>query len=211
MGKYLIGLVALIILLGGGYYLWDGMGAEPLPEEPMVEKPQAFTYASSTLGISLTYPSDFTLNQMYAYDQFGADKLIHGVSFTIPASMATGTNLASDSYLSIETLPRANRCTGDIFLLANVRAEEIVDGGMEWALASSTEVAVDNIYEEYVYALVDSKPCLAVRYFIHSSNIDAFEPGVVREFDHSALLSAFDGIRRSLVVGAPPATTTSTF
>ena len=211
MGKYLIGLAALIILLGGGYYLWDGMNAEPLPEEPIIQEPQTLTFASSTLGISLTYPSDFTLNPMYAYDQFGADKLIHGVSFTIPASMATGTNLASDTYLSIETLPRANRCTGDIFLLANVRAEEIVDGGMEWALASSTGAAVGNMYEEYVYALVDSKPCLAVRYFVHSSNIGAFEPGAVREFDRSILLSAFDSIRRSLILGAAPATTTSTF
>ena len=78
MAKYLVGVAVLIILLGGGYYVWEKMGAAPTrpPPPPAPVLPQLTTYASSTMGISLTYPSDFTLDEMYAYDQFGPTKLV---------------------------------------------------------------------------------------------------------------------------------------
>jgi hypothetical protein len=210
MAKYLIGAVALIIVLGGAYYAWEKMGSETSAPEPVVEESQVLTYASTTLGISLTYPKDFLVNEAYAYDQFGPNKLIHGVSFTIPGSMATGTNLSSDTYIAVETLPRARLCTGDIYLLANVRAEEMTEGTTAFSHASSTGAAAGNRYEEHVYALADSDPCVAIRYFIHSTSIENYEPGAVREFDRDALLGMFDTIRRSVVLGNTFGATTTT-
>ncbi|HWP61382.1 MAG TPA: hypothetical protein VN495_02165, partial [Candidatus Paceibacterota bacterium] len=55
-------------------------------------------------------------------------------------------------------------------------------------------------YEEDVYAISGSKPCTAVRYYIHSSDINNYPPGSVTPFDESALLSAFDSIRHSLTL-----------
>ena len=50
---------------------------------------------------------------LFPMTSFGEKKLIHGVKFTIPMTMATGTNLSSDTHLSIESLPRAKNCTGE--------------------------------------------------------------------------------------------------
>ena len=115
--------------------------------------------------------------------------------------MATGTNLSADSYVSVEWLPRAKNCTGDIYLAANVKPQEVVDNRVTYSLASSSGAAAGNRYEEWVYALSGSQPCLAVRYFIHSTNIANFDPGAVKEFDRAALVKQFDKIRKTLVIG----------
>jgi hypothetical protein len=62
-----------------------------------------------------------------------------------------------------------------------------------------------------VYALKGTKPCIAVRYFIHSTSIGNYDPNAgVREFDREALLGAFDQIRRSLTLGTPATAATTT-
>ena len=111
--------------------------------------------------------------------------------------MATGQPLADSGVRS--TASRAKRCTGDIYLQANVVARDIIENGTEYSFASSTGAAAGNRYEEDVYALATSSPCTAVRYFIHSAAIENFPAGTVREFDRGALLTEFDKIRQSLI------------
>lgn len=212
MAKYIVGAVVIILILGGAYYMWEKQGAATPPPSPVPQGPQLITYASSTLGagISIMYPDDFTIDELYAYEGFPG-KPIAGVKFTIPATLATGTNLAPDSYIAIEVLPRAKTCTGDIFVTANVRAEDIPTGTILWSLATSSEGAAGNLYEEQMYAIKDSKPCLGVRYVIRSSTVANYEPGTVTEFDRFSLLSKFDAIRDSLMKLSDTATTTSSF
>ena len=156
------------------------------------------TYASTTLGFSIQYPSGYTLNDSYAYQGF-PKKPIQGTKFLVPSAMTTGTNLSSDSGISVETLPRAKNCTGDIFLPANVKATRTTENGVEYSVATSSEGAAGNFYEEAVYALTASSPCIAVRYFLHSTNIGTYGTSTsVREFNHSLLMQDFDAIRRSL-------------
>jgi hypothetical protein len=151
------------------------------------------------MGVSVTYPREFSANDSYMYEKF-AKKPIHGVKITIPMTMATGTNLSADSGLSIEQLPRAKTCSGDIYLLANVKAQQMTEGSVSYSVATSSEGAAGNLYEEMVYAIASSSPCTAVRYFIHSTNLGNYPPGSVSAFDRAALLRAFDEIRRSLVL-----------
>jgi len=196
----LIALVAAIILGGAGFFAWKAFSPNPTPSTPVVAVDTRSTYATSTY--SVRYPGNFVLNAQYAYDQFGPKKLINGVKFIIPAAMATGTNLsANDTGVSVEQLPRAKNCTGDIYLMASVTAHDIIENGTEYSFASSTGAAAGNLYDEQVYALATSSPCTAVRYFIHSSNIGNYPAGMVREFDRSALITAFDNIRQSVLMG----------
>jgi hypothetical protein len=70
-------------------------------------------------------------------------------------------------------------------------------------LGTAIESAAGNTYEELVYVLADSpdpQNCMAVRYFIHTTRIENYEPGTVREYDRAALLRSFDEIRRSLII-----------
>lgn len=161
------------------------------------------TFASSTLGYSFQYPKGYTINPDYAYDQFGPKKLVHGVKVIIPADMATGTNLSSfDTGVSVEQLPHAKKCTADIYLTQNVKAQTVDDAGVTYSLASTSDAGAGNLYNEIVYAFPTSKPCTAVRYFIHSTNIGNYPPGAVTEFDRAALLAQFDAIRQSILFTA---------
>ena len=163
---------------------------------PLPPPPTENTFSSSTLGVSIKYPKEYVLNSSYAYDAFGVKKLIQGVKFSISATMATGTNLAGDSGVSLEWLPNARNCTGDIFLKANVKPLRITEGAIEYSLATSSTSVVGGTNEEWVYALVSSKPCTAVRYFIHTTA----GTSTPQQFDRTSLLQQFDKIRKSLVV-----------
>jgi len=202
MAKYIIGVIVILFLAFVGFSLWKSMGSGGAQTPPVEVQPfvaATSTYASSTMGFSVVYPKTYTVNESYAYDQFGPKKLIHGVKFLIPDTMATGTNLSSnDTGISVEQLPHALRCTGDIYLQANVRSNPVTINGVNYSVASSSGAGAGNLYEEDVYALADSKPCTALRYFIHSTNIGNYPEGTVHEYDRAGLLEDFDSIRDSL-------------
>jgi hypothetical protein len=156
-------------------------------------------------AFSIRYPDQYTADSTYQYTALGPGKSIRGVKFIIPQSLSKGTNLAQDSYVSVEVLPEGNharkQCSASEFLEGNVPAREATDGDMAYSLASSTGAAAGNRYEETVYAIMDANVCMAVRYFIHYGVIDNYPSGTVQEFDKAALLQQFDAIRRSLVIG----------
>ncbi|QQG38293.1 MAG: hypothetical protein HYS26_01960 [Candidatus Kaiserbacteria bacterium] len=201
IGKYIIWLLVAVIAAVGGYYAWQLLGQAasqaPQNEEPLEVVPQFSTYATSTF--SITYPQGYTVDDAYAYEGV-PKKPIAGVKFTIPGAMATGTNLSTDSGVSVEWLPRAQKCAGDIFLFDNVRSQELTVGSTTWSVATTSGAGAGNLYEEMVYAVVGSKPCTAVRYLLHSTNIGNYDPGAVREFDRLKLIADFNAIRDSLTL-----------
>ncbi len=174
---------------------------DPTPEAPAPVVPTTSTYASSTLAYSFEYPSDFVLDESYAYP-FSDSKTIPGVAVAV--GNVAGTNLSADTKVSVEQLPRAAVCTADIFVIDNVTASQVTDNGTTYSLATTSGAGAGNVYEEMVYALPGSVPCTAVRYQIHSTNVANYEPGAVTEFNRAMLLADFDAIRRSLKLVAAP-------
>ncbi len=158
-------------------------------------------YASSSAGFSIRYPSGYTVNSDYVYTELGPSKDIKGVKFVIPASFATGTNLSSfDTGVSVEEIPAAPACAANIFIYPPNTARSLSDNGVTYSVATTSGAGAGNFYEEEVWALPDTDPCVAVRYFIHSTNIGNYPPGVVTPFNRQALLDQFDLIRQSLVI-----------
>jgi membrane-bound inhibitor of C-type lysozyme len=157
-------------------------------------------YASGKAGFSIRYPAGFTADAGYAYQGLGPGKDIGGVKLTIPGALAQGTNLAADSYLAVEQMPRGDACSAGRFLGEGAAATAATDAGTTYSVATSTGAAAGNRYEETVYALLGSDPCTAVRYFVHFGVIENYPPGSVRAFDRQALISQFDAIRRTLTV-----------
>jgi membrane-bound inhibitor of C-type lysozyme len=157
-------------------------------------------YATSTLGISLRFPANYVLDPAYVYQALGPGKGIHGVKVTIPAPVTTGTNLSKDTYLSVEELPTAKTCTADLFL-ATKKVGTFSDSGVDYSVATTSDAAAGNRYDEAVFAIPGSSPCTAVRYFIHSTNVGNYPEGTVTEFNKTGLINEFDLIRRSLVLG----------
>jgi membrane-bound inhibitor of C-type lysozyme len=158
-------------------------------------------YASSMMGFSILYPSSYTADDSYTYQAMGPGKDINGVKFTIPASMAAGTNLSSDSYVSVEVKPNIQNCSADLFLDSPQKVSNVTDGTVEYSMAQGGGVGAGNLYDETVYAIPGSNPCTAVRYFVHSTQLGNYPAGTRTAFDKDALLAQFDQIRHSLTLG----------
>ena len=206
MTKIFIAIAAVIIVLGGVLYMLGRGNNSPAPQVPQGNTTQQVATTSySGNNFSITYQTDFLVDPAFSNEEVNPAKPISGVKFSIPEIMATGTNLASDTFLSVEWLPKAKNCTGDIYIRDNVRPQEVTDGMTVYSLASTSGAAAGNRYEEMVYALPNSSPCTAVRYSIHYSEISNYPPGTVQEFDRAKLLSIFDDMRRSLMLTAAAA------
>ncbi|MBI3572334.1 hypothetical protein HY091_02260 [Candidatus Kaiserbacteria bacterium] len=190
MRTILITILVLTLVAVGEYFLVRSQSPN-LPQ----------SYADRTLGFSIRYPAGYTPDAAYQYQEFGPGKEIGGVKFTIPATLAAGTNLGSDSYASVEALPKVASCSATPFLDDPGAIRRMIsENGRIYSFASSTGAAAGNRYEEIVYALPETNPCLALRYFIHYGVLENYPPGAVREFDESALLKQFDAIRASLTL-----------
>lgn len=159
-------------------------------------------YESSAQGFSLRYPSGYTVDSTYTYQELGPGKEITGTKFTIPASLATGTNLSSDSYLSVEEIPKTSDCSASLFLPLNPGSvvKTMVDNGTTYSVGNSDGAGAGNRYDETVYVLPGTNPCIAVRYFIHYSAIQNYPPGMVAQFNEQSLITQFDQIRRTLTI-----------
>jgi len=160
-------------------------------------------YESGSYGFSIRYPEGYTANADYKYQEFGPNKDKNGVSFTIPPSMAEGTNLGQDTRISVEEISSAKECDAGLFLDQGglgLGVTTTTDDRVTYSMASSTGAGAGNRYEEIVYAFPYTNPCIAVRYFVHYGVFENYPLGVVREFNEKALINQFDAIRRTLTI-----------
>jgi membrane-bound inhibitor of C-type lysozyme len=168
-------------------------------------------YSNGTQGFSIRLPSlatssaasasnDYTVDESYSYDGLGPNKNIGGVKFTIPQKLSVGTNLAQDTYLSIEQVPMVAQCSASAFIYDGRPTAIYAEEGRTYSVASSSDAGAGNRYNETVFALPDTKPCTAVRYWIHYGVYENYPEGSITRFDEKALVREFDRIRKSLVI-----------
>lgn len=158
-------------------------------------------YRDPTGLFSLRYPKDYLVKTDYQYFGLGPDKEIGGVKFVIPEAMATGTNLSSfDTGVSIEKLSDTQECSALAFIYDNQKVKTVTDNGTEYSVAETSGAGLGNLYEEKVWALPGTNPCLAIRYLTHLTNIFNYPTGTIKEFNRENLISQFDRIRRSLIL-----------
>jgi membrane-bound inhibitor of C-type lysozyme len=159
-------------------------------------------YENGSEGFSVRYPEGYVVDETHAYQALGPGKDISGVKFTINPAIAAGTNLSVDSYLSVEQILQAESCTANVFAGEGAASSTMLtDGDMTYSVATSSDAAVGNRYEEWVYAIPGTNPCIAVRYLLHYGAIQNYPEGEVQEFNRTSLLVQFDSIRKTLIIG----------
>ena len=159
------------------------------------------TYHDGVVGFTLRYPADFMVTATYTYSGLGAKKTIPGIKFSIPTTTATGTNLSAGSYISIEHLGTSTAtCDAGAFLRPGTHGSstDIAENDVAFSFASSSDAAAGNRYEESVYAIPTSHPCLAIRTFIHYTALGNAASGTVKAFDRATLEKTFAAIRSSV-------------
>ncbi len=163
-------------------------------------------YVSADASFSLRLPSLASTNSNgYRVDELfknelSPKKIIQGVKFTIPVKYATGTNLSSDTYLSVENIPVAEVCTASLFFNDAETSIQKNENGVMYSVATHSDAGAGNRYQETVYALTGTNPCVAVRYMFHSLAIENYATGTVSAFNKETLTTEFDHIRKSLIV-----------
>ncbi len=157
------------------------------------------SYSYPPLGFSIKYPKSYSIDESFMYQGLGADG-IPGVKVSVPASLTDGTNLSSDSGVSVEYIPNAQNCSASLFLYDKPKAITMTDGGITYSVASTSGAGAGNLYEEQVYALAGANPCIAVRYMIHTTQLANYPAGTRVAYDRATLLAQFDAIRHSLTL-----------
>jgi len=158
-------------------------------------------YHDGVHGFTVRYPADFTV-ATYTYSGIDAMHIIPGVKFTLSPALATGTNLSRDSYVSIEYQASTTTVCDASSFLSDGRSGTptvITDGDRSYSYATTADAGAGNRYEEAVYVIPNSQPCIGVRTFTHSTVLENYDPGTVRAFDAEALTTLFTAVRRSLV------------
>lgn len=180
-------------------------GCVRVAADPGGTLPHSYTHPKTNGGFSIRYPDGFKPDAKYIYQALGPGRGINGVKFTIPPDISAGTNLAADTYVSVETLPNpgGQNCGAERFLETGAMTEPATSrtsAGVTYSVASATGAGAGNRYEETVYARPYTRPCIAVRYFIHYNVLQNYPAGKVRQFDEATLKHRFDAIRDSLVI-----------
>jgi membrane-bound inhibitor of C-type lysozyme len=157
-------------------------------------------YHSDKFGFSIRYPNDYSVNPDYQYQALGPNKGIDGVKFIISPNIKNGTNLSSDSGISVEFTPYVQDCSASPFLSNSSNVKTVADNNTEYSFASSVDAAAGNRYEESVWAFSSINSCIGVRYFIHYGAIENYPQGTVQEFNKASLISQFDKIRQTLII-----------
>ena len=92
-------------------------------------------------------------------------------------------------------------CTAELFTdYAAQKPDIITENNTTYSKIIGNDAGAGNRYEETIYAISKTNPCVAIRYFIHYSAIQNYTEGIVKEFDKESLTKELDGIRKSLTL-----------
>ncbi len=194
-------IFVLIIILG----IWYFRPNETVVNNPVIvaevdlEKlPQK--YENQEYNFQINLPKDFTVIKDYT-NFISPDKVFPGIKFKISEELYKGTNLSSDTYISIErTKVAPEACGAELFFIASelTGLEDI--NGRKYTKAISLGAGAGNRYDETIYATSVGEYCYAIRYLIHYSIIENYPEGAVKEFDIVAIRSIFDLIRKTIII-----------
>ena len=158
-------------------------------------------YTDVKLGWTIAYPPQWKVDPNYVSASLGPDHEIKGVSFAIPDSVQPGTNLShNDTALSVESLP-AKDCKPAQFVDPAENVRTVKADGRTYTAADSGDAGAGNRYETHLFIVNGTSPCIAVRYFIHYSAVENFDPGSIKQFNDAKLIALFDSLRATLTLG----------
>jgi hypothetical protein len=195
----IITLIILILALVVLVPLRKKAHAPIVSESPVPVASSSLPQVYEGEGFSILLPEGYTVKPIFK-NEIGPGFPTEGVKFTISTSTYAGTNLSGDSYISYESIPNSTTCSADMFDSIASSQASVTEGDISYSVASSSDAAAGNRYDQKVYAFPGTNPCVAIHYFIHYGRIENYPEGNVKEFDEAALLKTFDSIRKTLVI-----------
>lgn len=202
MKKLIISLIGVTVAILAIVGIWQHQTNKQRDDEP-ADADHSYTYVSDA-GYSITVPFTYKMSDVTPALLQRSD-LPH-VSFIVPESYATGTNLRAASHIGVAVDYQAEICDAAVFLGNKdvmgkpIQTKLVTEKGITYSVGGFFDAATGGRYDETAYAVVGSKPCIAIMYDIFWTDMGFFEPGAVKEFDREALIREFDAIRRTLTI-----------
>lgn len=154
-------------------------------------------FDTSSMQIAFNYPSGFrvTPNVPLLYAPLGA---VIGTRIDYPASYSSGTNLGEVS-IGIGRKTNVSDCAsyGQVDLTTVINA-------VKFYKISTLDAGAGNFYETINYAAPYMGYCYNVYLFMHSSNINNYDPASgIKEFNRTDVVSVFENIMKSFKITIP--------
>ena len=156
---------------------------------------QYFQYTNPATGVSLTYPDTFAP----AIPVVGNYKTPPELTLHFIDSKTYDKTNLSEVYLffsstsdpqTVATCTKPNQSGGGP---EQIVGNEVING-FTFVHSTSEGAGAGNYYQQEIYRMVNKKVCYEAIYFIHSTNIGNYPPGVVTEFDRNALMQELYGV-----------------
>lgn len=162
------------------------------------ELPQMF-YSKDPL-LSLRYPTDWQTGDTGSEALSGLSDGVHVIAqFTVPSSLTEGTNLSTDSGVRIARL-EGDTCSPERFLRNTDTFSTTTMSGTTYMVASTTDAGAGNRYELSAYVQEFAQPCIAVIDLVHTTVLENYPEGTVREHDAAKLREEFTAILNTVRV-----------
>lgn len=203
--KWLLWLIALVIIIAGGWYLLAN--TNPSATQPptgtatttfaadIIPGVANETYTDQHLSFSIEYPATASTTTDFS-DGYLPLTQTPVIAIELPQSMFAGTNLSEAGvYIGATTTPSVmTACTE-----ASPQAEEIATtsmniGGQTFFAFTSTGVGAGNIYQEKTFRTFQNGSCLEIVELLHSGNIDNYTSGTVQQFNEAEFSGILDSI-----------------
>ena len=156
---------------------------------------QYFQYTNPATGVSLTYPDMFAP----AIPVVGNYKTPPELTLHFIDSKTYDKTNLSEVYLffsstsdpqTVATCTKPNQSGGGP---EQIVGNEVING-FTFVHSTSEGAGAGNYYQQEIYRMVNKKVCYEAIYFIHSTNIGNYPPGVVTEFDRNAIMQKLYGV-----------------
>ncbi len=165
--------------------------ATSMPTSMPAKPATSLIYRNDEAGYTVQYPKGFFAVES-GRNPLNMNETFSGIFFNFPSSFVLGTNLSKESFISVETKVEI-ACTPKDFLMAGNpgSTSTIQADGLTFKGQSASDAAAGNRYNETVYTTLHKNVCYGIRLFLHSGNIDNYDPGTVRAFDQAKIESLF--------------------
>jgi hypothetical protein len=136
IGRWVI--TALCVLQVCAAIFVDPVGAQSpvMTSSPRAAPKDWKTFANADIGFSVRHPAGYTVDTSYRPDVGD----MRGVSFAVPDSYTSGTNLLQAS-VAIERAKDASACSAKVVLPDAANVRDVAENGMAYSVADSTEGA----------------------------------------------------------------------
>lgn len=157
-------------------------------------------YESLKYGFKINTPEDFKIDENYRYLLPG-NKYLEGVKFSVPERFFKGTNLSSETYISVEKISNPlSACSMDEFSGYHELTGIEKVGKLSFSKAISISAGVGNRYDETILVTKVEDGCLGIRFFIHYTVIENYPEGSVKEYDDKLLRETFSDIFKTIEI-----------